>query len=208
MIGHADAAFDALTIVDRLTLPPEGVLEGEVHMVAYLAFLLSIYAGDDPNDWGYPFVSTRSASPFSDAIDGALDALRRVGLVIDRGLSLVSSPRAAAELVLWRPLPRNARREPLLRAAADSAAQLSLPTTVHGLSTEPQLLHARQLGGLRKLPDDLTLPRLREHFASVDNVIGGRLVSRDAPELDEDLLVRAVLWLEYLTDAQRHEGAA
>jgi hypothetical protein len=198
VIGRADAAFDTLTVVARLGASDDGVLEGEVHMVVYLAFLLSLYISSAPDSWGYGFATTPTAAPFSDAIDLALDELRRAGLVVDRGPMLHSSPRTGPELARWRALTRNARREPFVRAAAEAAAQVSLPTLARGLNQEPQLRHASQVGGMRALPDHLALPELRQHFASIDEVIGGGAGVATAG-LDEELMVRAALWLDYLS---------
>lgn len=202
MIGEADAAFDALAIVTGLGTGDDGVLEGEVHMIAYLASLLHIYAGYAPQDWGYGFATTPAAAPFADAIDLALANLRRVGLARNRGPALHPTPQGEPELLRWSTLPRNAQREPYVRAAAQAAGQVTLPTMARGLNQEPQLRHAAQVGGMRALPDEFALDELREHFETIDGVMGGSLGSA-APALDDELMVRAALWLDYLSASSR-----
>lgn len=198
MIGVADASFDVLAIVSRLGAMRDGVLEGEVHMIAYLAYLLSLYAGDGADDWGYGFVTTESAAPFSEEVDQAIMALSGVGLITPAGPILRGGKLSSDELQRWASFPRNAARLPIVTAAAEATAQLALPTMVRGLSQEPQLRHAAEAGGLRALPDPAGLLDLKEHFATVDRVFDGGLVDRGSPDLDEELIVRAVLWLDYL----------
>jgi hypothetical protein len=201
-MGQADAAFDALVIVSRLGATKDGILEGELHMVAYLAFLLSLHAREPPEAWGYAFATTPTAAPFSDAIDLALVQLRWAGLVTDRGPALQSARRSTPELARWRVLPRNARREPIVRAAAEAAAQVSLPIMARGLNQEPQLRHAALVGGMRVLPDRVALLELHEHFKSIDGVMGDT-PAITTPDLDDELMVRAALWLDYLNTSAR-----
>lgn len=58
------AAYDALVVVEGLMPDFGSLLEGEVHTVAYLAFLLSLSDGQDPELWGYPFAATSAASRY------------------------------------------------------------------------------------------------------------------------------------------------
>lgn len=207
MIGQADAAFDGLVIVEHLGVPPDGVMEGEIHLVAYLAFLLSVYDGREPHDWGYEFATTRQAAPFSDALDLALASLRRVGLVADRGPTLFRTSRTGLEAGRWATLPRNADRRPLLLAAIEATTQVTLPAMAVGLNQEPQLRHAAAAGGFRILPDPLGLDEVRNHFQSLDDVLGPRDAT-DGPEIDEQLVVRAALWLDYLNAQARAESSS
>lgn len=208
MIGQADAAFDALTIVARLGSPTDGILEGEVHIVDYLAFLLSVYDRREPEEWGFIFTTTPSAAPFATALDSAITTLRRVGLISSRASLLYATARTHSELEPWGTLPRNARREPYLRAALAATEQLTLPTLARGINQEPQLRHASETRSMRTLPDELGLGELREHFQSIDNVLGAVTLEAGSPDLDEDLMVRAVLWLNYLEQRVTGEGEA
>ena len=208
MIGQADAAFDALSIVSGLGGPTDGILEGEVHMVDYLAFLLSVYDGQAPEQWGFVFTTTPTAAPFATALDLAIASLRRVGLIASRASLLHATARTRGELGRWRALARNQRREPYLRAAVVATEQLTLPTLARGINQEPQLRHAAQTQSMRTLPDTLALGELREQFRTINNVLGEPTIPAGSPDLDEDLMVRAVLWLHYLERTAINDGEA
>jgi hypothetical protein len=208
VIGQADAAFDALSIVGGLGGPTEGILEGEVHMVDYLGFLLSVYDGQPSEQWGFAFTTTPTAAPFAAALDSAIAALRRVGLIASRASLLYATGLTRVELDRWRALPRNQRRGPYLRAAVVATKQLTLPTLARGINQEPQLRHASQTHSMRMLPDTLALGELREQFQTINNVLGEPTVPAGSPDLDKDLMVRAVLWLHYLESAATNEGEA
>jgi hypothetical protein len=208
VIGLADASFDALNIVARLGNPTDGILEGELHIVDYLAFLLSVYDRQEPEEWGFVFTTTPTAAPFAAALDSAIASLRRAGLIASRASLLYASARTDSQLQQWRTLPRNARREPYLQAALAATEQLTLPALARGINQEPQLRHAAKTRSMRTLPDEIGLGELRGHFQSIDNVLGAATLEAGSPDLDEDLMVRAVLWLNYLDQRVADEDEA
>ena len=85
-----EAAFDSLTIASQL----EGIdlqpTRGEIHLLAYLASLLSLYArgGEGASDWGYSFAATPGGTPFSDSLHVEIDDLMSRGALTSAGTAI------------------------------------------------------------------------------------------------------------------------
>lgn len=198
MISPA-AAYDALTVVEGLSSDGSRVLDGEVQAMCYLAFLLSLSAGEDPDFWGYTFVASDNAAPFSGALEEALSELSLTGLLAASGGRYTSARSAQVRIEAWNTLSANSRRSPYLQAAIGAARAVSLPTLVRALSLEPQLARAEALRALRPLPDELGLPELLEDLAEVDAVLADQGLSKRDRRGPGYLLTRAQLWLSYLS---------
>jgi hypothetical protein len=198
MINPA-AAYDALTIVEGLSNDGGRALDGEVQAICYLAFLLSLSAGEDPDFWGYGFVASDNAAPFSGALEEALSQLSLTGMLAASGGRYSSASSARVRIRAWKSLSANRRRDPYLLAAIGAARAVSLPTLVRALSLEPQLARAEALRALRPLPDEIGLPELLEDLAEVDAVLSEQGLLKSDPRRPAYLLTRAQLWLSYLS---------
>lgn len=196
-MSNPGAAYDALFIVEGFSSEFDFVLEGEVHTLAYLALLLSISAGREAEAWGYRFVSTASAAPFSESLHEAISTLAGRGVVGVRGPRLTASRSAAAVLEGWRTLPGNRSRAEYLRASIAAASALSLPTAVRSVHREPQLRRAEQLGVLRALPEEHGIDEVLSQLEEVDSALGEVGLSKGEGR-DARLVARARLWLSYL----------
>ena len=195
---HPAAAYDALAIVEGLSPDFDTVLDSEVHTLTYLAFLLSLSDGAEPERWGYGFVATKSASPFSAAVNAAIIELATAGLLLKRANRLSPAASAPALLRSWRALPGNRERCVFLEVALAAARAISLPLTVRAVQREPQLSRATELDALRALPDELGLLDLLSDFRQVDGVLFEQGLSAEPERHQALLLSRAHLWLSYL----------
>ena len=198
MINPA-AAYDALTVVEGLSSDGGRALDGEVQAICYLAFLLSLSAGEDPDFWGYGFIASDKAAPFSGALEDALSELSLTGLLAASAGRYSSARSAQVRIKAWSALSACRRRRPYLLAAIGAASAVSLPTLVRALSLEPQLARAELLRALRPLPDELGLPELLEDLAEVDAVLADQGFSKLDRRRPAYLLTRAQLWLSYLS---------
>lgn len=192
------AAYDALFIIEGLSTEFDLALEGEVHTLAYLAFLLSLSAGRVPEQWGYTFVADPNATPFSAELDDAIQNLTRLGLLDAKGSRLTAARSATATLRDWKSLPGHSFRRPFLRAALSAATSLSLPTLVRSVHREPQLARAEALGTSRALPEELGLHDLLADLEQVDEVLAEQGLKPTAESREAQLSSRARLWLSYL----------
>jgi hypothetical protein len=197
-VTRAVAAYDALTVVENLVPDFGSILEGEVHTVSYLGFLLSLSEGQEPEFWSYSFAATTAASPIAADLDDALGDLVAAGLLVKEASKLVSASNSASILRSWSSLPGNRRRRPYLDAAVGAVRSLSLPLAIRAVHREPQLSSASALGIQRSLPDDLSLPELFDDLSEVDSVLLEQGVSGEANHRQALLLSRAHVWLSYL----------
>jgi hypothetical protein len=202
------AAYDALFIIEGLSTEFDLALEGEVHTLAYLAFLLSLSAGRDPEQWGYTFVADPTATPFSADLDDAIQGLARLGLLGAEGPRLIAARSAASVLRAWNSLPGHSRRRPFLQAALAAATSLSLPTLVRSVHREPQLARAEKLGTSRALPEKLGLQDLLADLEQVDEVLLEQGVKPSAESREAQLSSRARLWLSYLATEDPDSSSA
>jgi hypothetical protein len=202
------AAYDALFIIEGLSTEFDLALEGEVHTLAYLAFLLSLSAGRDPEQWGYSFVADPTATPFSADLDDAIQSLARLGLLGAEGSRLTAARSAAPALRAWNSLPGHSRRRPFLRAALAAATSLSLPTLVRSVHREPQLARAEALGTSRALPEKLGLLDLLADLEQVDEVLAEQGLKPTAKSREAQLSSRARLWLSYLASETPDSSSA
>ncbi len=193
------AAHDALVIVDSLEGALDGVTQAEVHLVAYLACILSLYRGRAVSDWGYGFVRSEWGAPYSAAIAGALDALCARGyLRVKNGtFRLTDDGREFRSFLTER--NEHVWRWPYLDGARGSLLALPAGFVRAALREEPSLKQARLHSQARALLSRSDSDAIHDQFRALGEAVG---VSVD------DLLVPSVVWLTYLADVRRREEDA
>lgn len=201
MSEQALAGFDSLQLAAQQTATAEGITIGELHTLAYLACLLSVYDDHDVRWWGYRFTATRAGAPFAYALDQALTAASEAGLLVrgDRVWSV--SERGRVELEQLEPLVLNHRRLAYLKAAGGAALAMPLPSVASALSAEPGLRRALNFVRTRELLDETGVSLLEDQFAVVSEALEDDAAARD-------LMVPAVVWLTYLARMRPAEEAA
>ncbi|MFJ6703873.1 MULTISPECIES: hypothetical protein [unclassified Streptomyces] len=185
---HPEAAFDSLTICSELQQVTKGATENEIHLFAYLSCLLFVYKGSPPSEWRYQFIATPSVAPFSVDISAAITELCRIGYLEEGTQGIQITDLGRDELESFSGLSILARRTPYLEGACGSTLVLPLPSVTESISAEPQLHKALELSSTRPLLDEIGREAILDHFEAL---------SRAVPEAS-DLMVPAVVWLEYL----------
>lgn len=199
-MGDQDAYFDALTICERLgpTLGP--VASSEVHLLAYLSCLLSLYRGRAVGTWGYTFAVTREGYPYSPGVQDALDTLVTRGNLATDGDGFLSTTAAgSAELGALRTLAAFRERGPYLDGACGSTLALPVGTIRDAIAHAPDVKGALQLGQSRLLFSKSGLDLLYEQFAALSQAVGVDV---------EDLMVPAFVWLTYLLEVSSSNTTA
>ncbi|MFE4412339.1 hypothetical protein [Streptomyces sp. NPDC056821] len=196
MTLNADAVYDTLSISKELSAVSGGATEGEISLFAYLSCLLSVYKGNAPADWGYRFSATHAASPYSDELSSAVRELSLSGLLVTGESGLQPTDRGTDELNAYSSLVRFVSRRPYLEGACGSTLLMPLPRVGESISAEPSLRRALELSSKRELLGDGGREDLLEHFKAVEEAV---------PEA-EDLLIPAIVWLEYLASTLNEAG--
>ena len=186
-----DAYYDGLVVVDALTTTAGGATRTDVALFAYLACLLAAYTGQPPAKWGYAFVSTPSAAPYSPDLDRALHELVGSSLVRDVSGVMVSDVSGRDEIVALTGLSRFVTRRRYLDAACGSTVSLPLPRVTGGVASEPSLRTALALSSTRPLLGEGGSAELLAHFSALHDAVGPS---------GGDLVVPAVVWLTYLSE--------
>lgn len=201
MSERALAGYDVLQIATQLTASADGMTEGELHTLAYLGCLLSVYDGHEASWWGYRFTATRAGAPFGYALSQALDLARDAGLLAQGDSTWSISARGRTELEQLTPLVLNNRRLPYLAAAGGAALAMPLPSLASALSWEPGLRRALNFVLTRELLDETGLSLVLEQFEALGDALAG-----DTAGID--LMVPAVVWLTYLARVRPGEREA
>lgn len=188
-----EATYDALIVVGELADAADGISDSETMLFSYLSCLLAMYDQRAPSDWGYSFVATKTAAPYSDAIVAASESLTRRSMLIagDEGYWVSDAGRLLSGQLTQ--LDRFSFRIKYLKAACNSALAIPMPQVGEAVAAEPQLRRAFELASTRPLLDESGAAALHDHFAAVSASVPG----------SADLLVPAVVWLSYLASTMQ-----
>ena len=190
-----EAAFDCLTILALLQDVGVAPTKGEVHLLAYLGWSLSVYAqrGEGASDWGYGFAATPGGSPFSEELQIEIEELIASGVVSGGRTTLqlttegISLQQRLGALGLVRE-----RLNFLDGAVATTLAMpLGMMRTAFAHGREPSLVakHKRT----RILVSESALACLYAEFNAVADVLG---------TAHHSLLAASVLWLTGLAELE------
>lgn len=185
---NPEATFDTLTVCGELQQVARGVTENEIHLFSYLACLLFVYKGSPPSDWRYQFIATTSVAPYSTEISSAISRLSRIGYIENGPDGFRLTNTGSNELETFSSLSVFSQRKDFLEGACASSLVMPLPTVAESLSAEPQLQTALQLASTRPLLDEAGREAVFDHFEALSRAVPGA----------QDLMVPAVVWLEYL----------
>ena len=194
------AHFDCLYTANRLSSRLGAVAEGELHLFAYLACLLSLFDTQPVSDWGYTFagLGAGAVAPFSPEIRESVELLIADGSLVRTGeSSLALTDAGSAELVFLSSMSFFEGRERYLDVSCSSLRLFPVGLIRAAMGMEPGLRPVVATGGARTLLADVAIDQLHEQFDGLVSVLG--------PE-KMDLLVPASVWLSYLSEmARKHD---
>lgn len=188
-----DAYYDTLAISVKLKSSFESIAPSEIHLFAYLSCLLSLYRGKAVSDWGYEFVATSNGSPFSQEVDNALTFLVREGYLYESNGYLTIVSEGLQDYKELGELLQNRQREPFLDGACASVLAMPIGLIRQAISTDHDMKAAMSFGDTRALLTESSVENLYEAFALLSQEIGVNI---------NDLMVPAVVWLNYLSQAE------
>jgi hypothetical protein len=195
-MSQSVATYDVYFISAQLAVRFDGAKRAEIHSVAYLACLLSLFDGKSPDWWGYGFTSTEAGAPYAVALDDALELLTASGSLARHGQLFAPAERGREFFERLSTLPSLASRQRYLDPACGVTLALPMPTVTEAVVNEPQLHTASSLRRSRPLLGDLGLTVLQPHFEGLRSAMG------EAGD-DPDLLISAIVWLTYLLERAR-----
>ena len=188
------STFDALHLTWRIGTSSTDARIEEIHTLAYLACILSVFCGQTADSWGYRFAVTGSGAPYAESIDKAIVGLAASGMME----SVAGACRLSALGESMRSSTATHRdpslRLPYLDAAANTTLALALPVATAAVMREPQLRTAVELAQRRGLLDTAGLAVLEPHFDGLRSLS----VEQHGEAGDISLFATAVLWLRYL----------
>jgi hypothetical protein len=174
----------------------DGVTGSEVHLVAYVACLLSIYRRFAASEWGYGFIRSQWGAPFSIDVDNALTTLTGGGLLVSRN-EVVGTSSLGKELIDFLGTTTEHRwRSEFLEGACASVLAMPIGSIRDALHQEPSLRRANVHKQPRVLLGGDEDAALYEQFGALKDVIGVKVT---------DLMVPSVVWLTYLGEVRRLE---
>jgi hypothetical protein len=191
------AYYDAISVGTAVQGTFERTAISEIHLFAYLACLLSLYRGCAASDWGYDFVATENGSPFSADLEEAVSSLIAEGLVDEKERYLVVTVEGFTVCSELKEFERNAWREEFLSASCASILAVPLGAIRSAMGSDHDMKLASELGDTRRLFSETAVEELHEVFGALSEEIGIHV---------GDLMVPAVVWLNYLALAGQEVG--
>ena len=188
-----EAAFDCLTITSQL----EGIdlqpTRGEIHLLAYLAFLLSLYArqGEGASDWGYAFAATPGGTPFSESLQIEIDDLTSRGALMTAGttVQLTQAGRFLQQDLANLSLVR--QRFVCIDSASATLCALPVGMVRAAFAQDPEVTLVTEHQHSRILASESAMARLYSEFDAVAEVLATARGS---------LFAASILWLTYLAE--------
>ena len=188
-----EAAFDCLTITSQL----EGIdlqpTRGEIHLLAYLASLLSLYAsrGQGASNWGYSFAATPAGTPFSESLQVEIDDLTSRGAVTCAGtiIQLTQEGRFLQQALANLDLAK--QRFTCIDSASATLFALPIGMVRAAFAQDPDARLVSEHHRSRILASENAMVRLYSEFDAVAEVLATAQGS---------LFAASVLWLTYLAE--------
>lgn len=196
------ALHDTLRITRGVVSQLKDVSEGEVHLFAYLSCLLFLYSHRSVSEWGYHFAATTEGSPFSTAINLAVNASQTQGYLmpsteVNFGYFRIS-PIGERRLKQFDRFRTYGLRAKCIDGATESLLALPIGSVRSALLRQREISSSRRLEVSRELLQDSGVRQLHREFAALSQEIG--------PHID-DLMIPSVVWLSYLNHtAATHRG--
>ena len=169
--------------------------KGEVHLLAYLASLLAVYArrGERASDWGYDFTATPTGAPFSEDLEDELERLISTGAVTVTDMNL----RLTHEGNWWQQRLSNLwlakNRLDYLDSASTTLLVMPVGLVRVAFAQDPDVSTVAKHKRSRALVSNSALARLYDEFNAVADVLDTAHGS---------LLAASILWLSYLVEQE------
>lgn len=183
------ATYDCLFVGVRIQRRLGAFAVAEIHLLAYLGCLLSLYKKTPIADWGYNFIGTEVGAPYSQTIDLSIRGLVERQLFREHQDRLIATPEAFRELEFLNTLGFYHDRNDCLNGACASILAFSVGIVREALSQEPELNRAKALASTRELLDGPGLQLLYEQFEALTMGLGTQF---------GDLRVPSIAWLTAL----------
>ena len=195
---NPSAYFDSLALCVRLQQRLTEPSEFEIHLFGYLSCLLWLYRGEPISAWGYSFTVTHQAFPFSAEMHDGIQMLQDSGMLLAQDqMYFHVTHHGQQEYDELRSLSVMHEHEPYLDGACSSLLTLPLGLVREALLREPGVGPAIALSQTRALFAEGDVDRIYEQFVALSTTIGVDV---------EDLMIPAIVWIRYLTEAQKLQG--
>ena len=188
-----EAAFDSLTITSLLEKIDLGPTRGEIHLLAYLASLLSVYGrkGEGASDWGYAFTATPGGAPFSESLEVEIERLISKGAYAVVGAALQLTPEGNQLQQTLSGLELVKDRFDYIDSASATVYVLPIGMIRAAFAQDPDISLVAEHRRTRVLASENALARLYAEFDAVADVLG---------EARGSSFAASVLWLTYLAE--------
>lgn len=201
-MSNSNSYYDGLSICVHLDPVLSTIALSEIHLFAYLACLLALYRKKPVANWGYDFGAVEGGYPYSPALNESITDLTEKGYLnrdADNFFRVTSAGRDEFEWLQSMSIGRE--REQYITGACSSILSLPLGMIREALNQSVDLRLARTSNHARHLPSDGGTQVLHDHFDVLSQAIGINV---------QDLMIPAVIWLQFLSNAQAqtHQGNA
>ncbi len=183
------AYFDGLQIGQHVINSVGSVASAEIHMLAYLSCLLSLYRQQPVSLWGYQFAVTRENYPFASDLQAGIDTLCSSGYLATAEGYYSITGRGQAELEALQSLNVYQERRAFIDGACSCLITLPISAIRRALENDPDIQPATAISQSRLLFSESGVQTLYDHFSALSDAIDVHT---------DDLTIPAVVWVAFL----------
>lgn len=186
-----EAFFDSLSLAHKLDNFLDGFRLEEIHLFSYFSAFLYAYSGNSIATWQHRY-TVENGYPFSTSINQAILRHIQNGFFENRDEYYTITGRGTDEFNKFKLLATSAKREELLNAACTTTILIPYAQTVRALLNEPDLKKQNELKTEWLNPSSF-YPQFKE-------------ISESVGITNNDLIIPAVAWVNYLTENPKIEN--
>ena len=186
------AIYDMISLTDKLEKQLGDVSIAEIQMFSYLSCVLSIFEGNNSNEWGYRFIKNEYGSPYSQDLENVFSHFQSNKMIDVQEDYFKLNDVSLRKYSILKKMNLFKNREKYLSVSTKSIKFLSYSQVRKSLYNEPTLYFSKQSSNKKLLLDDesASIHQLYSQFSKLRIAIDKKY---------DELIIPALAWMSYNT---------